>query len=454
MKSSSISGKSEREETKKATKANSGSSGSSGSASSGNNGTAHTHTLPLSQLLPSPVRVRLHTTQFIDSITASIEADLPIEGIAVARVGNKYYIVDGHARVDAYRAAGLAEVVVSDELVLDDVAQVVIEHVKRNITSPLNPLNVANAIAFLAKHGIKDPYAAIPLGEVMKRAVQLILGVYDTELRATLQKYLLEKAAIFPDVEVLPHFFIAVYETCSSDIPSSIMDDRKRKEEIQRRMRALVQSILGYLNMLRAQERFVFPTPDQVMAMAASLKQKRTLEYMMALQSSSSSAAVQRTTTTAAAAGGRAVMKYGGSDTNDDGDDDNGSGEIGSHPSIGATPGKKGANGVLLPDNNKSLIHCLHCGKQQVVDMSTGAVCRIEEFGPVNVIRGDGDGSNDSQVFCLSPKHVEFLGLASGTVDVDDVKQLVTDRKSEVEKFLKRVSIATRFVVIAVDHEV
>jgi hypothetical protein len=399
------------------------------------------------------VRVRLHTTQFIDSITASIEADRPIDGIAVARVGNKYYIVDGHARVDAYRAAGLAEVVVSDELVLDDVAQVVIEHVKRNITSPLNPLNVANAIAFLAKHGIKDPYAAIPLGEVMKRAVQLILGVYDTELRTMLQKYLLEKAVIFPDVEVLPHFFIAVYETCSSDIPSSIMDDRKRKEEIQRRMSALVQSILGYLNMLRAQERFVFPTPDQVMAMAASLKQKRTLEYMMALQSSSS-AAVQRTTTTAAAAGGRAVLEYGGSDANDDGDDDNGSGEIGSHPSIGATPGKKGANGVLLPDNNKSLIHCLHCGKQQVVDMSTGAVCRIEEFGPVNVIRGDGDGSNDSQVFCLSPKHVEFLGLASGTVDVDDVKQLVTDRKSEVEKFLKRVSIATRFVVIAVDHEV
>src|SRR5690606_38491374 len=233
--------------------------------------------LPVSALLPSPVRVRLHTSQFIDSIASSIEDDRPIDGIVVARVGNKYYIVDGHARVDAYRAAGLAEVVVSEELALDDVAQVVIEHVKRNVTSPLNPLNMANAIAFLVKHGIKDPYASIPLGEVMKRAVQLILGAYDTELRAMLQKYLLENAAVLPDVEVLPHFFIAVYETCSSDIPSSGMEDGKRKEEIRRRMRALIENILGYLNMLRAQERFVFPTPDQVMAMAAALKQKRTL---------------------------------------------------------------------------------------------------------------------------------------------------------------------------------
>ncbi|HEX7031949.1 MAG TPA: ParB/RepB/Spo0J family partition protein [Nitrososphaera sp.] len=434
MKSSSTSGKKEKE-------------GDSTKASSGSLH-RHTHTLPLSDLLPSPVRVRLHTSQFIDSIGASIEADHPIDGIVVARVGNKSYIVDGHARVDAYRAAGLAEVVVSDELVLDDIAQVVIEHVKRNITSPINPLNVANAIAFLAKHGVSDPYAAIPLGEVMKRAVQLILGTYDTELRVMLQKYLAEKAAVFPDIEVLPHFFIAVYETCSSDIPSG-RDERERKEEIQRRMRSLIENILSYLNMLRAQERFVFPTPDQVIAMAASLKQRKTLADMMPTPTSSPSpAAVHRAT---AAAGGRAVLKYGGSDA--DGDDD-GSDNAAFNLPVAGTEDRESTNRVLLPDNNKSIIHCLHCGRQQVIDMSTGAVCRIEEFGPVNVIRGDGDGNNGGEVFYLSPRHVEFLGLASGTVDLDDVKQLVTDRKSEVEKFLEKVSIATKFVIIAVDHEV
>src|SRR5690606_29424614 len=127
MKSSSMPGKGERERQKedRATKASSG-------GSNGSSVPRHTRTLPVSALLPSPVRVRLHTSQFIDSIASSIEDDRPIDGIVVARVGNKYYIVDGHARVDAYRAAGLAEVVVSEELALDDVAQVVIEHVKRN----------------------------------------------------------------------------------------------------------------------------------------------------------------------------------------------------------------------------------------------------------------------------------------------------------------------------------
>jgi len=442
MKSSSVSGKKENEEKLDANRSNS------------NSMPARTHTLPISALLPSPVRVRLHTTQFIDNIAATIEADRPIDGIAVARVEDKFYIVDGHARVDACRAAGLAEVVVSDEFVADDVAQVVSEHVKRNVTSPLNPLNMANAIAFLAKQGVSDPYAAIPIGEMMKRAVQLILGAYDAELRAMLQKYLMEKAAVFPHVEVPPHFFIAVYETCSSDIPSG-RGERERMEEIQRRMKTLIENILGYLNMLRSQERFVFPTPDQVMAMAAALKQKKTLAAMMATPRSpppspSSSTAVQRTST-GPAAGGGAMLEYGAGS----GDGDDHGGDIGSHLPVAATSDKKGASGVILPDSNKSIIHCLHCGKQQIVDKSTGVVCRIEEFGPVNVIRSDGDdGSNGSQVFCLSPKQVEFLGLASGTVDLDDVKQLATDRKSEVEKFLKKVSIATRFVVIAVDHEI
>lgn len=415
---------------------------------SGGSGTGHTRTLPISALLPSPVRARLHTSSFIDGIAASIEADRPVDGIVVARVGNsnKYYIVDGHARVDAYMAAELAEVAVSEELVLDDVAQVVVEHIKRNTTSPLNPLEVANAVAFLAKHGIKDPYAAIPLGEVMKRAVQLILGAYGTELRAMLQKYLREKAAIFPDVDVLPHFFIAVYETCSSDIPPG-RDDRERKEEVQRRMRTLIESILGYLNMLRAQERFVFPTPDQVIAMSASLKQRKTLSAIVAAPALSAveTAAVHKKKAVTGGAGGRVMLEeYGGYDGGDG--SGGGSGEI------------KKDGGVLLPDNNKSFVNCIHCGKQQVIDLSTGTACRIENFGPVNVIReggdGNGGGGGGRNVYCLSQKHVEFLGLASGAVDVDDVKQLVTDRKSEVEKFLKKVSIATRFVVIAVDHEV
>src|SRR5690606_20399346 len=117
--------------------------------------------------------------------------------------------------------------------------------------------------------------------------------------------------------------------------------------------------------------------------------QKRTLASIMGLQSSSSSAAVQRAKSASAGGRGGAVLEYGGKDgdNDDDDDDDNDSGseDMTSHLPI-AVGDKKGADSVLLPDNNKSLIHCLHCGKQQVVDMSTGAVCRIEEFGPVNVI--------------------------------------------------------------------
>lgn len=124
--------------------------------------------------------------------------------------------------------------------------------------------------------------------------------------------------------------------------------------------------------------------------------------------------------------------------------------EYGDDDSDGHDGDDSRSKNVILPDSNKSIIDCVHCGKQQVVDLSTGAVCRIEEFGPIKVIRDDRGGQ---EVFCLSPDHAEYLGLASGAVDVDEVKQLMTDRKSEVEKFLKKVSIATRFVIIAVDHE-
>jgi hypothetical protein len=415
--------------------------------------------MPISELLPSPVRVRLHTSQFIDGIASEIKADRPVGGIVVARVGDgtgdrRYYIVDGHARVDAHRAEGLVEVAVGEELVLGSVADVVAEHVKRNTTSSLNPLYVANAVAFLAKEGVADPYAAVPsLSEVMKRAVQLILGAYDAELRAMLQKYLMEKAAVFHDIEVLPHFFIAVYEACSGDLPPG-KDERERKEEVQRRMRTLIENILGYLNLLRTQERFVFPTPDQVMGIAATLKQKK------ALSAPGGAAAQLRQPAARLAYGGEVGLAVesddGGDDSNDD-DGDNvtvaGGGGSGSGGGRSRTDGYAGTGtGVIFPDNNKSVVNCVHCGKQQVIDLSTGAACRIEEFGPVRVIRDDSNGGGQP-VFCLSPRQAEFLGLVSGAVDVDDVKQLVTDRKSEVERFLKKVSIATRFVVIAVDHE-
>ncbi len=389
--------------------------------------------LPISALTQCPVRVRLHTQSFVEGIVSSLEADKPVQGIVVASVGDKKYIVDGHARVDAYRAAGLAEVIVDEELVFSDVSMVVAEHVNRNATSTLNPLSMANAVAYLVKHGVKDPYSALPMGQAMKRAVQLILGAYDAGTRAMLQKYLLEKSAVFPDVDIPPQFFIAVYE-CSNDA-SAGKGEQERRENVRQRMKVLVQYILDYMSLMRTHERFVFPTPDQIVAMAAALKQKKAFPQP-GMQP-------QQAVVSAGTGSSTSLEEYSGGD----GDGDDGGNDIGNGFSAAGQAFRK----AVLPDGNKSVVSCIHCGKEQVIDLSTGAVCRIEDYGPVRVIKDDSGGK---EIFCLSQQHADYLGLSSGTIDVDDIKQLVTDRKSEVEKFLKKVSIATRFVVIAVDHDV
>src|SRR5690606_32380363 len=98
--------------------------------------------LAISKLRKCPVRVNLHTEQLIEGIRSSLEEGRAVQGITVGLVGDTYYIVDGHARVEGCHRAEFVEINVGEVLDVGGVANVVIEHVRRNTRSPMNPIRV------------------------------------------------------------------------------------------------------------------------------------------------------------------------------------------------------------------------------------------------------------------------------------------------------------------------
>lgn len=373
--------------------------------------------LAISSLRASPVRVNLHTEHLIECIRSSVEGGRAAPGITVALVGKSlYYIVDGHARVEAYKRAEMEEVNVAEILDLKDETEVLVEHVRRNLRSHLNPLRVAAAAGHLAKAGVQDPFKLLGVSPVMEIAVNVI-NRWPADMRTRVSKLLDTSAGKFSDVYAPPHFFVAFEE---------LTDKAHRGDksaEIQ--LRDTVTYIAKYLESVSEESEFALPGPDQVYALMSSRRQAIAGEATALSEGLPEWRASRRERLE----GGR-EEPY----SEEDGD------EVGYREPL------------MMPDRNKSLIECTHCGRPQVVDLKTGHACPVESVagGMIDVIR-DGDGLRS---YSVSMKAMRFLGLDRPVEEVspDSCTVLATDKKSEVERLLKSAKPTARFVVIMSQH--
>jgi hypothetical protein len=309
--------------------------------------------MSLADLLPCPVRVRLHTDDFIDGIAQSASGGKAVPGIDIARVpgmGKKAFIVDGHARVDGYQKAGIDEIEIANELKLKSEAEVVAEHVRRNLSSSVNPLKLTAAITFLESKGVKDASLSVGLSEVMRKAI-LVLRRWPKDVRAQFSQFLDQQAERFSDVHVPPQFFIALGQVTDDDL-----------------LRQVITYIIRVLQNTREANEFSLPGPDQVRLIIES----NTRQVAAA--------------PAAGGFGGRAVQE------------------------TVARERREEPRDPVMPDKHKSHIHCTSCGADNVVDLKNGHACQVEQVGGVQVIR-DGDGL---PVYALSKKSIQFLNLDAG----------------------------------------
>src|SRR5690606_5852231 len=179
---------------------------------------------------------------------------------------------------------------------------------------------------------------------------------------------------------------------------------------------------------------FALPGPDQVIA----LMRDRRRQIKAAAQAAKSSS---KERSTSARTSRNEKAQHGGGDDGAkaesvDAEDDTGYKEP-----------------VMMPDSNKSMIDCTHCGKPLVVDLKTGHVCPVESVagGMIDVIR-DGEGERS---YSLSMNAVRFLGLDRPVEEISPAKYdvVATDRKSEVERAIRSAQPASRFILIIADSD-
>jgi hypothetical protein len=376
--------------------------------------------LPISKLRKCPVCVNLHTEQLIEAIRTSVEEGRAPQGITVGVSGDDYYIVDGHARVEAFQRAGFVEVNVGEVLDLGSTANILIEHVRRNIHSPLNPIKVFLAASLLAKEGVEEPLKALRLTPVMQAAVR-VLTMWPVDIMAMVSDLLDKSTARFSDVNAVPHFFVT-FEDLS-------MKASSREKGAEEELRDTISHIVQYLESIGDEREFTLPGPDQILA----LVRDRRRQINAVVQASKAPANADPTYSEDTGVGGAG---------RDDPDGD----EVGDDRVWYREP-------VVMPDRNKSMIECIHCGREQVVDLKTGHVCPVESVagGMIDVIR-DGDGYRS---YALSMKAMKFLGLDRPAEEISPAKYVTvaTDAKSEVERAVRSTRPAARFVLIISDSD-
>jgi hypothetical protein len=405
--------------------------------------------LPISSLRKSLVRVNLHTEQMIEVIRASVEEGRAVPGITVGHVDkaassssshHHYYIVDGHARVEAYQRAEIEEINVAEVLVLESETDVLTEHVRRNLHSPMNPIRVAAIAALLAKAQVENPFKALGLSPVMETAVN-VLTHWPNDVLTKLSRVLDMNASRFSDVYALPHFFTA-FEELTEKI-------RRGDKDAEEELRGVISYIAQYLESVGNANEFTLPTPDQVYALMRGRKQR------MAASASPGAVATGASLPEEAArpASSSTIRKPASKKSvAQDDEDEEGSKEGEGKEDAGEEDSDVRCKApLLMPDRNKSIIQCTHCGRPQVVDLKTGHACPLETVadGMIEVIR-DGDGK---KAYILGMKAVRFLGLDRPVEEISPSKYsvLATDRKSDVERMLRSAMPTPRFVIIVSD---
>jgi hypothetical protein len=284
---------------------------------------------------------------------------------------------------------------------------------------------VLGVAALLAKEGVERPLSVLHLTPVMEEAVR-VLSMWQGDLVGTVSDLIDRKSGRFSDVYAVPHFFTAFQDLS--------FKASRREKGAQEELKGIVTHIVRYLDSIGEEREFTFPGPDQILALMRDRKKQIKMAAQVAKSSAKASSTSERATR-------KQQSRRGNVGRADEGEDAEGDDEIGYEEPL------------MMPDRNKSMIKCTHCGSPQVVDLKTGHVCPVETVagGMIDVIR-DGEGHKS---YALSMKAMKFLGLDRPLEEVSPANYTVigTDRKSEVERAIRSARPTSRFVLIVSDAE-
>lgn len=107
------------------------------------------------ELDDAPVHIHLHSRKQAAHVSADIAKNGAKKTVAVAILGDRKYIVDGHLIVEAHRRNG-KETIVTRAHAAKSEQDVVAMHVRHNMNAPPNPVRLLQAIMYMRKRNDSD----------------------------------------------------------------------------------------------------------------------------------------------------------------------------------------------------------------------------------------------------------------------------------------------------------
>lgn len=200
--------------------------------------------VPISQLKECPKRVTLHSRGMLDALITAAKSHFDlIPPITAAEVDGTLYIVDGHARVEACRAAGLREIRAIVKRA-KDLKEVCMEHVITNRRGVLNPFKLHDALLFLGDRA-QELVSLVAIEYIGK------IGPLTEQARSVFSEFL-ESIADRAEAVQVPEYIIIKLA--------------KLQPELQ------VDALTEMINAINVEKKFYWPTPSMLDALFAYYK--------------------------------------------------------------------------------------------------------------------------------------------------------------------------------------
>lgn len=111
--------------------------------------------LRIVELSDAPVHIHMHSRKQAAHVSADIAKNGTEKTVAVAVLGDRKYIVDGHLIVEAHRKSGKKTVAARVHSAKSE-QDVIAMHVRHNMNAPPNPVRLLQAIMYMRKRNDSD----------------------------------------------------------------------------------------------------------------------------------------------------------------------------------------------------------------------------------------------------------------------------------------------------------
>ncbi|HXG73600.1 MAG TPA: hypothetical protein VNK44_02100 [Candidatus Nitrosotenuis sp.] len=194
----------------------------------------------------SPIRVTLHSVKTIERIAATARnpAERKLLGpIKVAALKDSMFIVDGHAIVEGFRAAGIDTI---DALVhqVKSIDEVLALHLRSNYHSALNPFKIIDVINFMLENGETpiDIVRKLQLGDNLTKLVGC--RIIDQRAKNLLEDFIDRLSSRYSNAVIPPYFAELVCK-----LPQRIQFE-------------VVEQFIAIIDITLPDRKFAFPGPE------------------------------------------------------------------------------------------------------------------------------------------------------------------------------------------------